>query len=142
MLVDIKKNMKKIKVVKKTLQFCSQDRQYCHQDLQQSTNHPYIPNVPNPYAQQQAYTTHHLGGSNHGQQHNIHGQDGRSPRQGHQPELCGFQGDVNEKNQVGTESSISLDTAFTLRTRWEVSLMLGTYTECLNQARTRKGFLT
>merc|ERR1711971_1450019 len=86
-----------------------QDRQYCHQDLQQSTNHPYIPNVPNPYAQQQAYATHHLGGNhgNHGQ-HNVHSQDGRSPRQGHQPELCGFQGAINEKNQnqMGGQSHV------------------------------------
>ena len=81
----------------KIVQFCSQDRQSCYQNIQQ-TSHPYIPNVPNnPYPQQQAYP-HHLGG-NH-VQHNLHGQDGRSPRQVHQPELCGFQGDLNEKNQV------------------------------------------
>jgi len=57
----------------------NQDRQACYQDLQQ-TNHPYIPNIPNPYPQPQAYP-HHLGG-NHGQ-HNLHR----------------FQGDINEKNQ-------------------------------------------
>merc|ERR1719278_2174224 len=64
-----------------------QDRQSCYQDLQQ-TNHPYIPNIPNPYPQPQAYP-HHLGG-NHGQ-HNLHG----------------FQGDLNEKNQsqMGGQSS-------------------------------------
>ena len=78
-LVDICKNMKTMmKIVKALL---SQDRQACYQDLQQ-TNHPYIPNIPNPYPQPQAYP-HHLGG-NHGQ-HNLHG----------------FQGDLNEKNQVG-----------------------------------------
>jgi len=73
-----------------------QDRQSCYQNIQQ-TSHPYIPNVPNhPYPQQQAYP-HHQGGNY--VQHNLHGQDGRSPRQVHQPELCGFQGDLNEKNQ-------------------------------------------
>ena len=96
----------------KTLQFCSQDRQSCYQNLQQ-TSHPYIPNVPNhPYPQQQAYP-HHLGG-NH-VQHNLYGQDGRSPRQVHQPELCGFQGDLNEKNQVRTESSISFQEFFLIK---------------------------
>merc|ERR1711936_1098472 len=81
----------------------NQDRQSCYQDLQQ-TNLPYIPNIPNPYPQPQGYA-HHLGGS-HGQ-HNLHSQDGRSPRQVHQPELCGFQGDLNEKNQsqMGGQSS-------------------------------------
>ena len=79
----------------------------------QQTSHPYIPNVPNhPYPQQQAYP-HHLGG-NH-VQHNLYGQDGRSPRQVHQPELCGFQGDLNEKNQVRTESSISFQVFFLIK---------------------------
>jgi len=64
-----------------------QDRQSCYQDLQQTT-HPYIPNIPNPYPQPQAYP-HHLGG-NHGQ-HNLHG----------------FQRDLNDKNQsqMGGQSS-------------------------------------
>ena len=65
----------------------SQDRQSCYQDLQQ-TNHPYIPNIPNPYPQPQAYPDHH--GGNHGQ-HNLHG----------------FPGDLNDKNQVGSRESIS-----------------------------------
>merc|ERR1711971_1310458 len=79
----------------------NQDRQYCHQDLQQSTNHPYIPNVPNPYAQQQAHATHHLGGNhgNHGQQ-NLHSQ---------QPEV---DEDVNQLS--GKIDNISLSGALAL----------------------------
>jgi len=85
----------------------SQDRQYCHQDLQQTSSHPYIPNIPNPYAAQQAsYPHHHLGG-NQGHQPHLHGsQDGRSPRQVHQQELCNFQEDLNEKNQIGGQSHV------------------------------------
>jgi len=72
------------------------DRQSCYPDLQQ-TSHPYIPNVPNhPYPQQQAYP-HHLGSNQ--VHHNLHGHNEKSPIQGHQPELCGFRGDLNEKNQ-------------------------------------------
>merc|ERR1712130_699439 len=78
----------------------NQDRQSCYQDLQQ-TNHPYIPNIPNPYPQPQGYA-HHLGDS-HGQ-HNLHSQDGRSPRQ--QPAV-----DEDVEQISGKIDSISLSAA-------------------------------
>jgi len=64
----------------------SQGRQYCQQDLPQ-TSHPYIPNIPNPYATQQGYPHTHMG-ANHGQ-HAMHP----------------YQDSLNEKNQMGGHSA-------------------------------------
>jgi len=64
----------------------SQGRQYCQQDLPQ-TSHPYIPNIPNPYATQQGYPHTHMG-TNHGQ-HAMHP----------------YQDSLNEKNQMAGHSA-------------------------------------
>ena len=81
-----------------------QESPYRQPEMQ--TSHPYIPNIPNPYAYPQHMATGH---------HNIHAQEhSKSQRPVQQSEMC-FQG---EKNQVKilinwNENSIN-------NFRWEV----------------------
>merc|ERR1712008_37615 len=59
------------------------------------TSHPYIPNIPNPYAYPQHMATGH---------HNIHAQEhSKSQRPAQQNEMC-FQGD---KNQMGGQMHLN-----------------------------------